>query len=128
MQEAFSIICVHRLLFGIAVASGLVSHFSHVHRHSVFLQLSTSSNPNVERKMDLTAFVTLCDEFMTHGTKFKLTLIFSVSQKPNEGPGQDRVSDYHYHFFANTSGPYSCLPTESESVPSVLRNVESCCR
>ena len=72
MQEAFSIIRVHRILFVIAVASGLVSCFSHVHGHSVFLQLSTSSNPNIERKMDLTALVTLCDEFMTHGTKFKL--------------------------------------------------------
>ena len=63
---------VHRLLFVIALAAGLVSHFSHVHRHSAFFHLSTSSNPNIERKMDLTALVTLCDDFMTHSTKFKL--------------------------------------------------------
>ena len=72
MLEAFSMIRVHRLLFVIALAPGLVSHFSHVHGHSVFLHLSTTSNPDIERNMDLTAFVTLCDEFVTHGTKFKL--------------------------------------------------------
>ena len=68
---------VHRLLFVIAVAAGLVSNFSHVHGHSVFLHLSTSSNPDFERNMDLTVFVTLIDEFVTHGTKFKLcALVF----------------------------------------------------
>ena len=68
---------VHRLLFVIAVAAGLVSNFSHVHGHSVFLHLSTSSNPDFERNMDLTAFVTLIDEFVTQGTKFKLcALVF----------------------------------------------------
>ena len=98
MLEAFSMIRVHRLLFVIALAAGLVSNFSHVHRHSVSLHLSTSSNPDSERNMDLTAFVTLIDEFVTHGTQFKLcalvfnaspTSVFSVGQKPNEGPGQD---------------------------------------
>ena len=33
-----------------------------------------------------------------------------------------------YHFFANDSELYSCLPTEPESVLSALRNVESCSR
>ena len=33
-----------------------------------------------------------------------------------------------YHFFADDSELYSCLPTEPESAPSALRNVESCCR
>ena len=33
-----------------------------------------------------------------------------------------------YHFFADDSELYSCLPTEPESALSVLRNVESCCR
>ena len=34
-----------------------------------------------------------------------------------------------YHFFANDSELYSCLPTEHESaLSSALRNVESCCR
>ena len=51
---------VHRLLFVIAVAAGLVSKFSHVHGLSVFLHLSTSSNPDFEKNMDLTAFVTFC--------------------------------------------------------------------
>ena len=72
MQVAFSTSHVHRLLFVIVVAAALVSHFSHVHGHSVFLHLSTTSNPDIERKMDLSALVTLCDEFVTHGTKFKL--------------------------------------------------------
>ena len=63
---------VHRLLFVIAVAAGLVSKFSHVHGLSVFLHLSTSSNPDFEKNMDLTAFVTLIDECVTQGTKFKL--------------------------------------------------------
>ena len=68
---------VHRLLFVIAVAAGLVSNFSHVHGHSVFLHLSTSSNPDFERNMDLTTFVTLIDEVVTQGTKFKLcALVF----------------------------------------------------
>ena len=68
---------VHRLLFVIALAAGLVSNFSHVHGHSVFLHLSTSSNPDIERHMDLTAFVKLIDEFVTHGTQFKLcALVF----------------------------------------------------
>ena len=36
-----------------------------------------SSNPDIERNMDLTALVTLIDEFVTHGTKFKLcALVF----------------------------------------------------
>ena len=61
MLEAFSMIRVHRLLFVIAVAAGLVSNFSHVHGLSVFLHLSTSSNPDFEKNMDLTAFVTLID-------------------------------------------------------------------
>ena len=68
---------VHRLLFVIAVAAGLVSNFSHVHGLSVFLHLSTSSNPDFERNMDLTAFITLIDKFVTQGTKFKLcALVF----------------------------------------------------
>ena len=50
MLEAFSMIRVHRLLFVIAVAAGLVSKFSHVHGLSVFLHLSTSSNPDFEKK------------------------------------------------------------------------------
>ena len=33
-----------------------------------------------------------------------------------------------YHFFADDSELYSCLPTEPESALSALRNVESCCR
>ena len=33
-----------------------------------------------------------------------------------------------YHFFADNSELYSCLPTEPESALSALRNVESCCR
>ena len=33
-----------------------------------------------------------------------------------------------YHFFADDSKLYSCLPTEPESALSALRNVESCCR
>ena len=33
-----------------------------------------------------------------------------------------------YHFFANDSELYSCLPTEPESALSALRNFESCCR
>ena len=77
MLEAFSMIRVHRLLFVIALAPGLVSNFSHVHGHSVFLHLSTTSNPDSERNMDLTALVASCDEFVTHGTKFKLcALVF----------------------------------------------------
>ena len=68
---------VHRLLFVIALAAGLVSNFSHMHGHSVSLHLSTTSNPDSERNMDLTAFVTLIDEFVTHGTQFKLcALVF----------------------------------------------------
>ena len=50
MLEAFSMIRVHRLLFLIAVAAGLVSNFSHVHGISVFLQLTTSSNPDFEKQ------------------------------------------------------------------------------
>ena len=68
--EAFSTSRVHRLLLVIAVAAGLVNNFSHVHGHSVFLQPSNSSNYDIERNMDLTAFVTLIDEFVTHGTQF----------------------------------------------------------
>ena len=33
-----------------------------------------------------------------------------------------------YHFFADDSELYSCLPTEPESALRALRNVESCCR
>ena len=33
-----------------------------------------------------------------------------------------------YHFFADDSDLYSCLPTEPESALNALRNVESCCR
>ena len=33
-----------------------------------------------------------------------------------------------YHFFADDSELYSCLPTEPESALSALRNVDSCCR
>ena len=33
-----------------------------------------------------------------------------------------------YHFFADDSELYSCLPTVPESALSALRNVESCCR
>jgi len=33
-----------------------------------------------------------------------------------------------YHFFADDSELYSCLPTEPESALSALKNVESCCR
>ena len=73
---------VHRLLFVIAVAAGLVSKFSHVHGLSVFLHLSTSSNPNFEKNMDLTAFVTLIDVFVTQGTKFKLCAL--VFQRIND--------------------------------------------
>ena len=82
MLEAFSVIRVHRLLFVIAVAAGLVSNFSHVHGLSVFLYLSTSSNPDFEKNMDLTAFVTLIDEFVTQGTKFKLCAL--VFQRIND--------------------------------------------
>ena len=32
-----------------------------------------------------------------------------------------------YHFFADDSELYSCLPTEPESALSALRNVKSCC-
>ena len=73
---------VHRLLFVIAVAAGLVSKFSHVHGLSVFLHLSTSSNPDFEKNMDLTAFVTLINEFVTQGTKFKLCAL--VFQRIND--------------------------------------------
>ena len=73
---------VHRLLFVIAVAAGLVSKFSHVHGLSVFLHLSTRSNPDFEKNMDLTAFVTLIDEFVTQGTKFKLCAL--VFQRIND--------------------------------------------
>ena len=33
-----------------------------------------------------------------------------------------------YHFFADDSELYSCLPTEPEPALSALRNVESCCQ
>ena len=69
---------VHRLLFVIAVAAGLVSNFSHVHGLSVFLRLSTSSNPDFEKNMDLT----LIDVFVTQGTKFKLCAL--VFQRIND--------------------------------------------
>ena len=51
---------VHRLLFVIAVAAGLVSHFSYMHGQSVFLQLSTTSNPDIERKLYLTPRYAMC--------------------------------------------------------------------
>ena len=58
MLEAFSMSRVHRLLFLIAVAAGLVSNFSHVHGLSVFLHFSTSSNPDFEKKHGFDSF---CD-------------------------------------------------------------------
>ena len=100
MLEAFSMIRVHRLLFVIAVAAGLVSKFSHVHGLSVFLHLSTSSNPDFEKNMDLTAFVTLIDEFVTQGTKFKLCAL--VFQRINDlgilsRPKTKHANPYHRH-------------------------------